>query len=254
MIAHVLDWIYPPACMACRMLLPLNDKRRRAIWLCESCEPLLTPAQEGYPKKDFHFTQNRAIFNYEGILRDIMRDIKFRNKKNYASALGRLWADYLQSNRVKISREATFVPLPLHPAKKRERGFNQAELLAKELSAALKIPMEYTLARIIDTPPQAGLHPARRAENVTDAFTLTPSYTATGKTYIIIDDIYTTGASLNECARILKLHGARTVECLTLAYTPKKSQEVRHDNSQHRIKEARAPQTEGLDGTGRDSP
>jgi len=204
----ILDWLYPPTCMGCKILLPLNDKRRCAIWLCGECESLLERVPQG-------------AFVYEGLLRDIIRDIKFRSKRNHARALGRLWAGESGLPR----RGAIFAPVPLHPSKKRERGFNQAEILARELSRGLGLPMENALRRIVDTPPQAGLHPAMRIENVANAFRVAPQCTVAGKSFILVDDIYTTGASLNECARTLTAHGAKEVTWMTLAVTLKKKPE-----------------------------
>jgi ComF family protein len=206
--------------MGCKTLLPLNDKRRCAIWLCESCEPLIQPLEETLPTepagKNFHFSSNRAAFLYDGILRDILRDIKFRGKKNHARALGRLWAAALnEGNNI----GDTLVPVPLHPRKEKERGFNQAEVLSRELARGLNIPVENILRRVSDTIPQAGLNPAQRIENVAEAFRLSPGYIVKGKSYIMVDDIYTTGASLNECARTLMAGGARAVSCMTLSVT-----------------------------------
>ncbi|MCL2499860.1 MAG: ComF family protein [Defluviitaleaceae bacterium] len=227
---NFLDWFYPPACMGCRTLLPLSDKRRCAVWLCTECEALIEPSEGGlqahaarYPKT-VHFTQNDSAFAYDGILRDIIRDVKFRNKKNHARALGRLWADILKK-RISFT-DVTLVPVPLHPKKERGRGFNQAEILARELSKGLNLPVQNTLIRVTDTLPQAGLPPAQRIENVADAFRIAPRYNIRGKSYIMVDDIFTTGASLNECARTLLDGGAREVACLTLSVSLKKEDGV----------------------------
>ena len=216
-----IDWLYPPTCMACKILLPLNDPSRTAIWLCETCESLLEPSPEPHI----------APFKYEGILRDIIRDIKFRHRKNHARALGRLWAKHMTAPiLIHPPTEITLVPMPLHRNKQRARGFNQAELLTQELARSWGLPMEKTLIRIIDTPPQAGLHPARRIENVSGAFAIAPGCVVTGKKYVLIDDIYTTGASINECVRTLMSHGAADVQFMTLTQTAKKAQDAKDTN------------------------
>ncbi|MCL2603594.1 MAG: ComF family protein [Defluviitaleaceae bacterium] len=223
----ILDWFYPPVCMGCRALLPLNDERRCAVWLCPECEALIEPPGDEPDLRAnsaaFHFTYNRSAFVYGGILRDIIRDVKFRGKKNHARALGRLWAE---SCRHLPTEEFILVPVPLHPRKERERGFNQAEVLARELSKGMNLPVQNVLIRVIDTLPQAGLHPARRAENVMDAFRIAPRYLVRDESYIMVDDIFTTGASLNECARTLIAGGAREVACLTLSVSLKKEDGV----------------------------
>ena len=225
----LLNWLYPPTCMGCDILLPLNDKRRTAIWLCAACEDLFEPA-EPPPKRPTRTVrvENHACFAYEGILRDIIRGIKFRGKKNHARALGHLWGDHIKNappsqDDAPLLTNTILVPVPLHAAKERARGFNQATLLAEGLARALHLPMEQTLTRVVDTPPQAGLHPARRVENVTDAFEITKDCTPGEKMYILVDDIYTTGASLDECARTLLTHGARSVKAMTLTATARRS-------------------------------
>jgi len=172
--------------------------------------------------KTFHFTHNRAAFAYEDLVRDLIRDIKFRRKKHVAQGLGRLWAGIVAEN---IPAGAALVPLPMHPKKRRARGFDQAVELAAALAAAKATVPAQILERTQNTPPQSGLHPRQRAENVRDAFRIKPGVDVKGKSYILVDDIYTTGASLNECARILKASGAAEVSTMTLAIAVKKDVE-----------------------------
>ena len=230
----ILDWVYPPACIACRALLPLNDAARRASYFCEHCESL--PEVIGLPvcrvcgapssddidvcgnciNRRYSFTCNHAAFVYEGILQEILRDIKFRNRRRGAEGLGALWARALADKPVP---EADYiVPLPMHRKKQRQRGFNQAEIMAKYLSELYEIPMISALERTRNTPPQSGLSTSRRADNVRGVFEVADEYVENlvGKKIILVDDIFTTGASLNECANILKLHGVGEVQTMTL--------------------------------------
>jgi len=164
------------------------------------------------------------MFAYDELIRDLMHELKFRNKKQIAQGLGLLWAEFLCNvghDAISTIADPILVPLPMHPKKQRERGFNQAEILAKELSRGLNIPLENILERTLDTPPQSGLHPQLRAENVEDAFAIRDGFNPRGKNYILVDDIYTTGASLNECARTLKNSGAKNILCMTFAVTVK---------------------------------
>jgi len=221
-------------------MLPLNNKPQRDLWLCARCEALFEtvaapicntcgmPTENPVEKcstcygKNLYFEQNRAAFTYDALMRDMMHELKFRNKKYVAQGLGRLWAKILQKSSDSLNiTDYILVPLPMHKKKQRERGFNQAEILATELSKTLKIPTEHILERILDTPPQSGLHPQLRAENVEGVFNVRPNFNPKGKSYILIDDIYTTGASLNECARTLKNAGAHHILCMTLAITVK---------------------------------
>ena len=235
MFSKLLDWLYPPTCIACRTLIALNDPPPRDMLLCRKCQTLFEPISSpickncGIPTeydvercvscfgKTFHFASNRAVFVYDDLMRDLLHDLKFRQKKQIAESLGKLWAVHTD-----IPPDVILVPLPLHPKKQRERGFNQAEVLTRRLSQRLGIPIENTLVRLLDTPPQSGLHPRMRIENVAGAFGIAPGVSVQGKSYIIIDDIYTTGASLNECAKVLKDAGAAEVNCMTLSIVEKK--------------------------------
>ena len=236
MLSKLLDWIYPPACIACRSLIALSDPQPRDMLMCGKCQTLFEPITAptckkcGLPtesdvercvscfSKTLHFTSNRAMFLYDELMRDILHELKFRHKKQNAQSLGKLWAVHMTT----FPTDTTLVPLPLHPKKQKERGFNQAEILTQQLSARLGISSENAIVRVLDTPPQSGLHPRQRIENVAGAFEIAKGITVTGKNYIIVDDIYTTGASLNECTRVLKNAGAENVSCMTLSIVEKK--------------------------------
>lgn len=241
LIHHAIDWIYPPRCISCRNPLPLQDKPRRKLWLCSYCEnlfiPLETPGcslcsvpvEAGVETcsscygKNFAFIHNRAGFEYDGLIRDLIRDIKFRRCKTIAQGLGQLWARNIGMS---IPREAILVPLPMHKKKRRRRGFDQARILAEAISDATGLRLANLLERTQNTPPQSGLHPRQRAENVSGAFRINPKEKQSAKTIVLIDDIYTTGASLNECALTLKNAGANTISCMTLSITVKNKKET----------------------------
>ena len=249
MINSILNWVYPPTCMACNQWLALNNKQHE-MWLCHRCKELFEPIKNpicnicGVPMenpvptcsscngKNFSFSFNHATFTYDDILRDVLLDLKFNNKKNIAHGLGKLWAEKICYS--KCITDSVFIPLPMHKKKQKERGFNQAEILSTELSKQLKTPTLSLLQRSIDTPPQAGLHPKLRAENVKDVFVVKNNLKLDSSiNYIIIDDIYTTGASLNECAKTLKKAGANHVSCMTLAVTVKSSLSARFVQSNY---------------------
>ena len=238
LLKNLLDWIYPPTCITCRKLIPLNHMQPRDMMVCEMCQTLFEPitppicntcsipTENSVERcvscygKGFHFTTNRATFLYDEIMRDLLLELKFEQNKQIANSLGKLWAMHMPTTF--DCEENTFLaPLPMHRKKQRERGFNQAEILTRHLSNRLSIPTEHALLRTIDTPPQSGLHPRQRVENVQGAFGIAKGINPQGKNYIIIDDIYTTGASLNECAKVLKEAGAVSVICMTLSVVEK---------------------------------
>ena len=113
------------------------------------------------------------------------------------------------------------IPVPLHPRRLRQRGFNQASLLARRLGSALKIPVNYgSLKRYRWTEPQTGLSRRQRAANVKGAFSLKAAERVRGKGILLLDDVLTTGETVNQCVRVLKKDGgAKEVVVLTVART-----------------------------------
>ena len=110
------------------------------------------------------------------------------------------------------------MPVPLHPKRLRWRGFNQSVLLARQISRVYDIPLDpFTLQRHRETPPQTQLNEAERRKNMRGAFTVDADRPVTGKNILLVDDVYTSGATVNECSRTLKKHGAKDVYVLTLA-------------------------------------
>jgi len=112
------------------------------------------------------------------------------------------------------------IPVPLHPRRLKERGFNQSQLLGRVLAKKLNIPCDpFILIRTKDTDPQVGLSEKERRENVRGAFAISPGMCShiEGKTLLVLDDVMTTGATVEECARTLKSAGAEKVCVLTIA-------------------------------------
>ena len=112
------------------------------------------------------------------------------------------------------------IPVPLHPRRLRWRGFNQSVLLGREVGRAWSIPLDpFVLTRKIETAPQSTLSLQERGPNVRGAFTIASGRAVTRMRVLLVDDIYTSGATLNECTRVLLRAGAREVRALTLART-----------------------------------
>jgi ComF family protein len=155
-----------------------------------------------------------AIGEYDGVLREIVHALKYDGRRSIAPRLAGLMARH--GAHVLASADAV-VPVPLHPKRERARGFNQADDLARGLG----LPVARVLRRVKSTRPQVDLPAADRHRNVKDAFecsggALAPPLLA-GKTLVLIDDVTTTGATLDACARVLKVAGAREVRALTAA-------------------------------------
>ena len=236
----LLDWIYPPKCMACRALLPPQVPPR--AWLCAQCKPLLVPLQGPFcPRcgsplpedaactacrgRPFAFDFHRAGFPYDGVLQELLHQMKFRSYKQYAQGLGHILAENCADWKWMQSYDF-LVPVPLHPAKKRSRGYNQAAVLAKPLALALDIPLaEGLIQRVRNTPPQSGLSPSEREKNLMGAFAYNnrKKLDIAHPKILLLDDIFTTGTTMHACAQVLKNQGAAGVACISLSIALKKS-------------------------------
>ncbi|MGH7774426.1 MAG: ComF family protein [Candidatus Binatia bacterium] len=172
-----------------------------------------------------YFLQARAWACYpreedkEHPLREVVRRFKYGRKVALGKPLGRLMArdcsDFFQGH-----PWDAVVPVPLHPRRLRWRGFNQAVILAREVSRLWHLPMDpFILLRSRETLPQTQLPEEERRKNVRRAFSLNPARSVEGKTLLLVDDVYTSGATVNECSRTLMRAGAKEIHVLTLART-----------------------------------
>ena len=256
--------IFPSRCLNCRAFMrpdPRRDEKLCATieltfgqamnrFLCSTCLMDFQPAQsplcprcgtvfDAFEGEDHlcencviaprHFHQARAAGIYEGALRRIIQDFKFRFKIHLAKPLGLLMLHAF--NGMYEQKASTvpdiLVPVPLHARRLRMRGFNQTFLLANHLidlnrqHPDLGFPVLKTdpniLLRCRRTNPQTGLNKGLRKTNIANAFRVNTPEKAAGKHILLIDDVYTTGATVDECARILIQAGAARVDVLTLA-------------------------------------
>jgi ComF family protein len=157
----------------------------------------------------------RSPFRFDEVIRKAIHELKYRNLKAISPCLAELLADYLRSN--PLPGEA-LVGVPLHPRRLRERGYNQSSLLARELSRRIDLPViEDCLIRVKQAQPQVrAVDVEERRRNVADAFVCRDEKVS-GKRIILIDDVCTSGATLESCAAALKNKGAASVWGLTLA-------------------------------------
>ncbi|HKZ51936.1 MAG TPA: ComF family protein [Candidatus Acidoferrales bacterium] len=157
----------------------------------------------------------RAFGAYDGELRQLIVLLKYGRVRPLARPLGQ-WLAILLHQHPELAEVDALVPVPLHPRRQRARGYNQAELLAAELSRWVRLRVEGGwLRRVKDTPSQTGLTPLQRAENVRGAFGCEAKLDSAR--ILILDDVCTTGATLNACARVLKRAGAARVTAATVA-------------------------------------
>lgn len=167
------------------------------------------------------FDRARACLLYErgqvddaGPLARVLHDYKYQRDVTLAPLL----ADFLIQSCPLIVDHDLIVPVPLHRDRLRWRGFNQSHLLARRLGQHFNVRVDpFLLTRARPTPPQVGLDEADRRRNVAGAFAVRRITTLAGRHTLLVDDVYTTGATVEECARVLKRAGARRVDVLVLA-------------------------------------
>ena len=201
-----LDVLFPVRCVGCG---------RSGAYICAAClaeakRPPPQPPPEGGPLADV-----LTPFAYEGVVRTAVQHLKYRGLRALAPEMARPMARELA---LAVPPPFTLVPVPLHPARRRERGFNQAELLAREIARVLDAPLApAALRRAVDTPPQVRTATAaERLRNVRDAFAA--PHPPDGGTFVLVDDVTTTGATLSSAARVLLSASASRVYGLTFAH------------------------------------
>ncbi|MCZ6904951.1 MAG: ComF family protein [Acidobacteria bacterium] len=194
-----------PACAECGRPFPSSVPLLTDTPLCGLC-------RQGV----FHFERARYFGLYEGSLRQMVLLLKFGRQEQLGYRLGRLLGDAYRFHE-EVQQCRLVVPVPLHRARKRERGFNQAEALAAGVARSLGLSLNSgILHRIRPTPPQTGLSYGARRRNVQGAFEVR-GRSLRGQPVLLVDDVMTTGATAHACAMRLKQAGAEKVLVLTLA-------------------------------------
>lgn len=226
--------LLPPVCTLCNEDIVDNilcakcsekfDEERLTGPACPLCsEPFLS--QETLPhacaecaKNSPPFIEARSLYLYRGHVLEMLHGLKYLGRTETARPLGLLLSEEIK--RMDASPDV-IVPVPLHTKRLQKRSFNQSVLMARACSNSLSIPLDYKgLQRVRDTGAQVGLSRTERAENIKGAFALTSEEIYRGKNVLLIDDVYTTGATMRECAKLFSKAGAKTY-CLTLARAAK---------------------------------
>lgn len=223
LIWNLLDWIYPPVCASCGKpgftFCPACLDKTRLIGknICNICrKPILSS----------HMTCDRCLSSppiysgmrswalYEGVVRDGIHSLKYKNNL----ALGYFFAAYL----IPIIKSTYWnpdliIPVPLSKSHLKDRGYNQSALIARPISSNLRIPFESrALIRNRETSSQVNLTAEERHKNVEDAFSGNPAKLE-GKIVLLVDDVITTGATMENCTKALLTAGAKKVYCISVA-------------------------------------
>ena len=199
-----IEWVESPLCNCCGAVFASRDGADR---ICGDCTADPPP-----------FTRARAAAIYDGPVAQAIKRFKFTRQMAYLPVMQH-WLKRPICTEL-VADAALIVPVPLHPKRLKQRGFNQALLLAH---AFPEVPLEReAVVRVRHTVPQVELKPNERRENVKGAFAVLDPALVKGRNILLLDDVYTTGATVKECAKVLLKSGARQVEVLTVA-------RVKHD-------------------------
>jgi len=224
--------LYPATCSIC------GKRVRAGEYLCEACEakivrivpPFCETCSEPFEgsmnsaftcancaHRRIHFETAVAAYRGRGVVRDVIHQFKYNRQIHLRYLVARWLCAALDDERLRGYQFDVIVPVPLHPARQRERGFNQASLLAELLSAHTSIRCRPLLKRIRYTTTQTALDRSERMDNLHNAFRLRKNADVRGLRVLLIDDVLTTGSTLSECARVLKRAGAISVHVATAA-------------------------------------
>lgn len=213
MIDALWDLLFPAKCPFCHRLLREEEKL-----LCARCQRELPwcPGPAGEQKVEFLDGCVSALWYRDGV-RDGVHRFKFSGRSGYAGCFGLLMAQSVQDAWGDVRFDGV-TWAPLSKQRLRRRGYDQAGLLAREAAARLELPVVSTLQKVRHTAAQSGLdEDGSRRANVLGAYESLPGADVAGKVLLLCDDVVTTGATLSECARILRTAGAERVFAVTLA-------------------------------------
>jgi len=240
-LAHqLLNFFFPPRCAGCDARLPLESDRRVCApclgrigrlggSLCDRCGVPIPGFGDGGSHRCARclesppsFRQARAIAAYEAHAdteNNVLASMIRRHKYGLDQSMGRAIAECLGDELPVHAEDYDLVmPVPLHPSRLRWRGFNQAALLAAPVARRLGCELDVrSLIRLVATTPQTAKDIQTRRRNVRNAFAVARPGRIANRRVLLVDDVMTTGATANECARTLRAAGARSVDVLTLA-------------------------------------
>ncbi len=206
----IVQIIFPNICQLCNAPLPAGRH-----YICDLCyNGLETFQAEYYPilierMEDIKFDEIIIAFQFTEIFKKIIHLLKYGGYQDIATLFARSLLPLIRSDYDFITS------VPLHPQKERERGFNQSTLIAKQLAKYLEIPFNESLTRVRYTKSQTKLNRERRKQNMRNAFRLSSS--VEGKKLLIVDDVITTGATLNSCAGVLRDGKCERVDIIALS-------------------------------------
>jgi ComF family protein len=241
-LKSLIDLIYPPRCPICQAFLQeqVAIHGGHDLPFCQACfedftevkPPICSlcgrPFSEGVEqdrvcedciRRRPSYDVARAPYLYDGALMKAIHELKYAQRSHLADSLGSLLASFAQTWIGEL-KGSLIMPVPLHPRRLRSRGFNQSLLLARCVASETGSDLDFlSLRRRRFTKPQTELSSEERKKNVRRAFEVVKPEAVKKRTIVLVDDVATTGSTLNECAKALKRAGADSVLCLVLART-----------------------------------
>lgn len=194
----------PPFCSKCGLHL---EDIKTGVDLCKDCQ-----------RQELYFDKAFSVFLFDGIIKELIHKFKYSNKTMLAKVFAQMIFDFAMNFNIQLSSYDIMLPVPLHPARLREREYNQCEMLAQQLQKFF--PLEIStkdVTRIKNTKSQITLDKTSRWKNVDGAFKIRNRFVFEEKNVLIVDDLITTGATASELAETLKESGAKMVSVLTIA-------------------------------------
>ncbi len=241
--------IYPPICVSCNNVIKLS-KNFDESFICENClrdareyiqtedlcikcsKPIDIKSKQQVKEQkceyclefedDFYFEKNISVIEYNSYFAKMLRKFKFGYNKNVSSAFVKILENYLIDNKEIFNEYDYITCVPIYKNREKFRGFNQSELLGVKICEIVDKPFNKNiLIKIKNTYPQTTVPQNERKNNIKDAIVLSDKYDIKDKRILLVDDVFTTGSTLNECAKILKENGCRNVSCFTILKTKK---------------------------------
>jgi competence protein ComFC len=231
-LGAIASLLYPPVCTICSASVPPGE------YLCQECEgkithivpPFCAKCSEPFSgaitnpfdcancaHRRLYFDAAVSAIRSRGIVRKVILDFKYSRQIHLRHLVAKWLFAALDDDRLRGRKFDLIVPVPLHSARERERGFNQAALLAEMLSARTSIPVRPALERVRHTTTQTAFDRAERMENLRGAFRLRKKADVRHLHVLLIDDVLTTGSTLSACARVLRKAGAASIYAATAA-------------------------------------
>lgn len=210
-LAWLKDLLFPKFCVGCET---------EGVWLCRSCLELLVKTEKLSPDKQNlvapHLDGVTALFHYgDNVISKLIGMLKYDSLLELGSDFKKI---IFASEFDLPAKDFILMPVPLHPRRERERGFNQAVILAEGFADKLNFKINSDLRRQTYTAQQAKLSAADRKVNLKDAFVFENNREPTPEKVLLVDDVFTTGATMSECAKVLKDKGVKVVWGLAFAH------------------------------------